>query len=121
MAQRFRRARTTRVVMDGPNRMVRYGQGSSTIIEATADEVRWATRTYVTDDLLARNAEGRKANRRAPLGDAHGAWQKVADVPLALIFEKIPHDAWEDKKAWAKVLNDPEVRYFRADGDYRRF
>lgn len=76
---------------------------------------------HVSDDLLAKNAEGRKRNARAPLGDSHGGWQKIADVPFSLLMSKIPPDAWEDQAALAKLLNDPEIRAFRCDGDHRRF
>lgn len=79
------------------------------------------TTTAIPTSFLDARAEERKRATRAPLGDHHGAWQKVAEIPLALLFSKIPVDAWEDQAALAKLLNDPDMRNFRSDGDHRQF
>lgn len=39
---------------------------------------------------------------------------------MALLIQHLPFDAWGDEKAVAKVLNNPEVRFFRTDGNHRR-
>jgi hypothetical protein len=104
--------------VDG-GKLVRERQGARTTIQMDGEMVRWATSERVTEEFLKRLKVSRDMNKRAPLGDAHGAWQKVADVPVGWLMDRLPVDAWEDKKALAKVLNDPDMRYLRADGDHR--
>lgn len=101
--------------------VIRRSPTTELLLDVDGDMLKWATRVHVPDDLLDRLAEGRKANRRAPLGDKHGSWQKVAEIPLAHAFDKIPPDAWEDRRAWEKLLNSGELRAFRCDGDHRVF
>jgi len=84
-------------------------------------QIRLQQTTAIPESFLAARAAERAAAGRAPLGDSHGAWQKIAEIPLALLFSRIPVDAWEDQDALAKVLNDPDLRKFRSDGDYRKF
>jgi hypothetical protein len=111
----------TRAYVDASGRYVRERQGSKTIVEANGDEVRWSTNEWISDDFLARLKHTRDQERRAPLGDSHGAWQKVAEIPLSLLMQKLPPEAWEDKRALAKIVNDADLKYFRADGNHRRF
>lgn len=80
----------------------------------------WNTYAIPTK-ALDRNADLRKLNRRAPLGDSHGAYQHVAELPLALVLSQIPPELWEDEKEWKKLLNSGEYRFFRVDGDHRTF
>jgi hypothetical protein len=89
--------------------------------EVSDGELRWATVEYVTDDLLQRLASSRNLNRRAPTGDKHGSWQKVAEVPLSIVLQHIPMPDWEDRKAWKKMLDNPDFSKFRADGPHRRY
>lgn len=84
-------------------------------------QIRLQQSTAIPTSFLDRLAAQRNAGGRAPMGDSHGAYQKVAEIPLALLFEKIPPDQWEDQKALAKLLNDPDLRKFRTDGLHRRF
>lgn len=64
----------------------------------------------VTDDLLKRCAAGRADNSRiAPLGDRHGAFRKVGEVPLSFAIGRIPPDAWNDEKAWDRLLTEYEA------------
>lgn len=83
--------------------------------------VRLQQTTAIPQSFLDARAEERKNGGRAPLGDSHGAFQKIAEVPLALLFSKIPPDAWEDQTALRKLLNDPDIRKFRSDAEGRRF
>jgi hypothetical protein len=80
----------------------------------------WNTYSIPHKQLDAFKAQ-RNQNRRAPLGDSDGAWVKCAEIPLSLLLQKIPPDAWGDEKALAKLLDDPEWRAFRTDGEHRRF
>lgn len=82
--------------------------------------IRLQQTTAIPRAFLDARAEERKAAGRAPLGDSHGAWQKVAEIPLSLLFAKIPPDAWQDERALNKLLNDPDLRFFRSDGEHRR-
>ena len=77
--------------------------------------------TAIPRTFLDARAEERKRGGRAPLGDDGLAMQKVAEVPLAWLFAKLPPDAWEDQNKLRKLLNDPEFRFFRSDGDHRKF
>lgn len=96
--------------------------GKRTVVEVADGRLRWATTQLIPERFLDRlQAERAAAPRRAPLGDAHGAWQKVGELPLALVLQHIPPDAWEDGKAWSRLLDDRDLRRFRADGDHRRF
>lgn len=108
----------TRTYRDG-NRMVRERAGARTVIEMDDQMIRWATTPRITQAFLDNLANQRKQNRRAPLGDSHGAWQKVAELPVSWLMGKIPPDAWEDKKTIAKLINDSDVRGLRTDGDHR--
>lgn len=85
-------------------------------IDALADEVRWGVAERIDRRLIDRNHERGTRTGRAPLGDSHGAWQKAAEVPLSVLMEKLPPETWEDQKALAKFLNDPDNRAFRCDG-----
>jgi len=111
----------TRAYIDGSGRYVRERPGTRTMLTMDGDMMRWAETTRITQEFLERLKHTRDQNKRAPLGDKHGAWQKIADIPMKLWAEKLPPHAWDDKTAIKKLLNDPEVRLFRADGDYRQF
>jgi hypothetical protein len=84
-------------------------------------KLRLQQTTAIPQSFLDARAEERKRATRAPLGDSHGAYQKIAEIPLALLFAKIPPNAWNDQAALRKLLNDPDIRAFRSDGDHRRF
>lgn len=92
--------------------------GASTKVMLDAETMRWATAEYVSDTFLERMARLRNLERRAPRGDSHGAWQKVAEVPYNWLFSKVPE--LEDAKAVAKLLNDSDYRRLRCDGTHRR-
>lgn len=86
------------------------------VIDEQDDMIRWGVREPVDDGLLRRNHERGTVTGRAPLGDSHGAWQKCAELPMSVLMEKLPPDAWQDQKALARLLNDPDNRAFRCDG-----
>lgn len=110
----------TRTYRDG-NRMVRERAGARTVIEMDDQMIRWATTPRITQAFLDSLAASRNLNRRAPLGDSHGAWQKVAEIPVSYLMGKLPPDAWEDRKALSKIIGDRDVRKLRTDGDHRTF
>lgn len=89
-------------------------------VDELAGQVRWGVTEEVDGRLLDANHERGTRTGRAPLGDSHGAWQKVSEIPVSVLFNKLPPEHWEDEKALARVLNDPEMRAFRCDGG-RRF
>lgn len=111
-----------RVEMRGDSALLHRGDGSG-FVKATLDgnTLKWTNNEWVPTDLLDRLAAERNLEKRAPMGDSHGSWQKVAEIPVALLLDRIPFDAWGDDRAMAKVLNDPDLRAFRADGNHRRF
>ena len=93
-------------------------QGAATKVLLDAETMRWATAEYVTEAFLAKMARLRNLERRAPRGDGHAAWQKVAEIPYNWLFSKVPE--LEDHKAVAKLLNDSDYRKLRCDGTHRR-
>lgn len=113
--QRASRADIT-VRRDGRNRIVRERRGGATLIEVDGDQCRWATTEIVPSDLLAKLAEGRKRNgRTAPLGDRHGAFVKMGEVPIALLIQKgVPASQWGDAEVLTRILNDPDYRAFKS-------
>lgn len=98
------------------------GRGKKrTVVEVADGTMRWATTQIVPEAFLDRLAAQRAAApRRAPLGDRHGGWQKLGELPLALALQHIPADAWEDGKAWSQLLNDRDLGRFRAQPEGRR-
>lgn len=101
--------------------VVRQRGNTRTIIEATGNEVRWATQTWVPNVFLDQNAQRRAMAMRA-LSDSKGGWQRLADhIPLNQLYEWIPKPVdWQDWKYLCKKLNDPDYRKYRTDGDHRR-
>lgn len=95
-------------------RGVIYGEHSTTEIQRDADggfHVR--QHTPVSDHLLKKLAHQRSSRTRvAPLGDSHGAWSKMGELPLSFLTNRVPPDAWEDEKAIARVLE--EYKAFKA-------
>lgn len=89
-------------------RGVIHGDFSTTELERRPDgSMHYRRYTPVSDELLKKNAEGRsRSGRIAPLGDSHGAWVKVGEIPLDFLLDRIPPDAWEDTKAVEKVLEE---------------
>lgn len=85
-------------------------------IDDLAGQVRWGVKSLIDGRLLDANHERGTRTGRAPLGDSHGAWQKCGEYPISVLFNKLPPEHWEDEKALAKILNDPEMRAFRCDG-----
>jgi hypothetical protein len=120
---RFRAQRTHRA----PTRMEITGDGTATLhrpggytkFEFERNVLKWATSEYVSQEFLDLLAAQRNMEQRAPLGDSHGGYQKVAEIPASMLFDKIPPDAWDDKKAVNRILNDPDLRAFRTDGTHR--
>lgn len=102
-------------------RLLRKTKTSALYTEVDGETLRWATTEWVSQRLLDELKASRNQNKRAPIGDRHGSWQKVAELPLSLVLQKIPMPDWEDTRAWKKLVNDPDLRYFRADGEHRRF
>ena len=79
--------------------------------------------TAIPRTFLDARAEERKSDRaaRAPLGDDGLAMMKICEIPLHLLFAKLPPDAWNDQAALRRLINDPEIAYFRSDREKRRF
>lgn len=100
------------------------GPHGRTIVQVEGDKITWAEQRWISDDMLARLKHSRDLERRAPLGDSHGAWQKVGEIPLGMIYDKLPPGAWADEdtfdRAMKAVFNDGDYRAFRADGNHRR-
>lgn len=119
-AMRKKRA-PTRMEITGEGRATYHRPGGFTKFEFENNVLKWATSEWVSQEFLDLMAEMRNLERRAPLGDKHGSWQKVADVPASILFDKIPVDAWDDRKALGRILNDSDFRAFRADGNHRTF
>lgn len=111
----------THAYVDAGGNYVRERPGVRTTVVNDDTVYRWATTARISGKFLEWVAESRNQNKRAPLGDSHGAWQKVAEIPMTLFLEKLPPHAWEDKAAVRKLVNDPDLRLFRTDGDYRTF
>lgn len=118
-AQRKNRA-ATRMEIDGSTATY-HRPGGFTKFEFERNVLRWATSEYISQEFLDLMAESRNLERRAPLGDKDGCWQKVAEIPASMLFDKVPADAWEDKKALGRIINDSDFRAFRADGNHRTF
>lgn len=110
----------TRAYINADGAYVRERPGVRTTVVNDDQVYRWATTERVSGKFLEWVAESRNQEKRAPLGDSHGAWQKVCEIPMTLFMEKLPPHAWEDKKAIAKLVNDPDLRLFRTDGTHRR-
>jgi hypothetical protein len=117
-AQRKNRAQT-RMEITGNGTAIYHRPGGFTKFEFEDKIMRWATSEWVSQDFLDLLANERNVEKRAPLGDSHGAWQKVAEVPTTMLFDKVPPDALEDNKAINRWLNDPDMRAFRTDGAHR--
>jgi hypothetical protein len=83
--------------------------------------VRWQAAEHIPEAFLARNRMKQDKGGRAPLGDSHGAWQEVAEIPLSFLMEKLPPDAWEDEAALRRLVNDPDLKAFRTDAPGRVF
>ena len=94
--------------------------GARTKLMLDGKMLRWATAEWVSQEFLDRCKAMRDQERRAPRGDSTGCWQRVAEIPASLLFEKIPPDAWADDAAMNRLLNDPDLRAFRTDGNHRR-
>lgn len=112
----------TRSYMDGRNRMVREHAGGRTVIELDNEMVRWATTPRVTQEFLDRLAGSRSnAPTRAPLGESGGAWEKICEIPVSYLMGKLPPEAWEDRKALARIINDRDLRKLRCDAEGRTY
>lgn len=84
------------------------------------------TTTAIPQSFLdARAAERGRARDdnggRAPTGDSHGAWQKVAEIPLSLLLKHVPFDAFQDQTALRRLVNDPDFQLLRSDVEQRKF
>lgn len=75
---------------------------------------------FVDQRKAEQNRAAEANGGRAPIGDSHGAWQKVGEIPLGFLLSKIPMDALEDRKAILKLLSDPDHRHMRSDAAHRR-
>ena len=93
-------------------------QGAATKVLLDGQTMRWATAEWMSQEFLDRMARLRNLERKAPRGDSHGGWQKVAEVPFTWLINKVPE--LEDEKAVAKLLNDFDYRQLRCDGTHRR-
>ncbi len=110
----------TRAYRDASGNMVRERAGARTTITIDDDMVKWATAEYVSERFLKKMAHLRNQEKRATRGESKGEWQLVGEYPTSWFFNQLPKDAWEDKKAIAKIVNNGDFRAFRADGNHRR-
>jgi hypothetical protein len=111
----------TRAYINASGEYVRERPGVRTTITADDDIMKWATAEYVSQAFLDKMAHLRNQEKRAPRGESRGEWQLVGEYPMSWFMNQLPKDAWEDKKALAKIINDGDMRKFRADGNTRRF
>lgn len=91
--------------------------GVTTTLEPEGDRVHITNEYEIPNQWVSQNEEKLAAcSGRAPLGDSHGAWQLAfnAPIPLSLINKYVPMDAWNDEKAWAKLINSADYRRFRS-------
>jgi hypothetical protein len=113
------------VLLDQHGNVVRLSTrpGVETRIERDGDTTRiWNTTRIPGAFLDGLQVQRNDATGRAPLGDSNGAWQKVAEIPLDLILEKLGGAAnWEDEKAWKRTVNDSDFSRFRTDAPGRTF
>lgn len=109
-----------RIVDRSANGWVMDRDGARTKVLLDGRMMHWATSYRVSQEFLDACKQLRDQERRAPMGDSTGSWQRVAEIPAALLFDKIPPDAWADEKAIGRLLNDPDLKYFRCDGNHRR-
>ena len=93
-------------------------QGAATKVLLDGQTMRWATAEWMSQEFLDRMAALRNLERKAPRGDSHAGWQKVAEVPLTWLLGKVPE--LDDDRRLARVLNDSDYRYLRCDGNHRR-
>lgn len=111
------------------------------LLDHLGNEVRLSTRPGVQTTIRRENGttrvwnqyaipnsflDGLRARRndaptRAPLGDSRTVDHKVAEIPLALVMQKLRPEEWEDPKAWARLLNDRDFSVFRVDAEGRTF
>src|SRR5262245_3638187 len=96
-------------------------------------EVR--TETAISQAFLdARAAEQNAAlannHGRAPIGDQHGAYQKIAEIPLGLLmehcrgsFRELLERGWSfsDQKRLKRLINDGDFKKLRSDVPERTF
>jgi hypothetical protein len=94
--------------------------GAQTKILLDGDLMQWATSEVISHTFLDACKQMRDLERKAPRGESTSCMQKVAEIPFSLLISKIPPDAWDDDKAIARLLNDPDLRAFRTDGNHRR-
>lgn len=108
-----------------PNRVELTSAHGRTVVELDGRTLKWAEQRWVPDNLLKVLEHSRNLERQAPRGDRHGAWQKVGEIPLSLVWDKLrrhedPADERAFDRACARVLNDSDYRAFRADGSHRK-
>jgi hypothetical protein len=109
-----------RLVDQLANGWVMDRDGARTKVLMDGQMMRWSTSEWISQEFLDRLKAMRDQERRAPMGDSTGCWQKVAEIPVSFLLNRIPADAWDDQKAIGSLLNDPDLRAFRTDGNHRR-
>lgn len=109
-----------RLVDQSANGWVMDRDGARTKVLMDGSMMRWATSEYISQEFLDRCKSMRDQERKAPRGDSHGGWMKCAEIPVSFLLSRIPADAWDDQKAIGSLLNDPDLRAFRTDGNHRR-
>ena len=63
-------------------------QGAATKVLLDDKMLRWATAEWMSQEFLDRMASCAISERKAPRGDSHAGWQKVAEVPHKLVQEQ---------------------------------
>lgn len=122
------KARThSKLVQTGANqaRIVRGDGSGFTTMTMDGRTMQYATSEWISYEWLDRLKAERDLERRAPLGDSHGAWQKCAEIPLNIIYDNLPKEEWADghafEKAIVRVCNNSDYKMFRTDGNNRKF
>lgn len=119
-----RSAGALQIDANGRSATMRRGDGTGfTKVELDGRTMRHATSEIISQEFLDSLQAQRNLNKRAPLGDSHGAWQKCAEIPINLIYQNMPKEEWGDERAFERatlrIANDANYRAFRTDGDHR--
>lgn len=113
------------VLLDYNGNVLRFSTrpGVETLIEREGNTTRvWNTYAIPQSFLDRLKAERNNAPTRAPLGDRNSGMQKIAEVPLEWLLDKIGGAKnWEDLERQARLLNDSDYSDFRTDAPGRRF
>ncbi len=84
-------------------------RGTTTYFHSDAEGIHIEKVQDVTNIVEDSKAQFNNTDERARWGE----WQKVATIPLSILYDLKAKGIADDPKAMKKWLNDPENRYFR--------